>query len=295
VSRSLSVVVATYEWPRALDVVLRALAEQRDCEFDLVVADDGSGEETARIVERWRSEFDLTHVWQENEGFLKGRLLNRSALAARGDYLLFLDGDCVPRRGLVSSVQRAALPGWFVGSKRLHLSPETTERTLSGAWPIWRWSAAKWVVRAPRELTRWHFRQQNRPGALIPLRDRARPWNGSSDFHVPYSGYGYVFGVSRDDLERVNGFDMRFCGWDADDVDIADRLRSAGLRCGWPGPDATVFHLWHEFRKRPPAPPEQAPGAVEAPEGLRELAAELSQESANRVGASSSSSDPLKR
>jgi len=111
VSRSLSVVVATFEWPRALDVVLHALAEQRDRDFSVVVADDGSGEETAQAVERWRGELALSHVWQENEGFLKARLLNRAALAADGEYLLFLDGDCVPRRGLTASVRRAALPG----------------------------------------------------------------------------------------------------------------------------------------------------------------------------------------
>jgi len=294
VSRSLSVVVATFEWPRALDVVLHALAEQRDRDFSVVVADDGSGEETAQAVERWRGELELSHVWQENEGFLKARLLNRAALAADGEYLLFLDGDCVPRRGLTASVRRAVLPGWFVGSKRLHLSPETTERALSGQWPIWRWSAAEWVVRAPKELTRWHYREQNRPGVLIPVRDRARPWNGGLDFQVPYSGYGYVFGVSREDFWRVNGFDMRFCGWDGEDLDIAERLRAAGLRCGWPGPGASVLHLWHEFRKRPASPPERA--LVAAPEGLRELQLELAaQESANRVGASSPSSDPVKR
>jgi glycosyltransferase involved in cell wall biosynthesis len=96
-SRAISVVVSTYEWPEALDVVLRALSEQPGERFEIVVADDGSGQETAEVVERWRHELDLRHVWQSNEGFLKAKLLNRAALATRGDYLVFLDGDCVPR------------------------------------------------------------------------------------------------------------------------------------------------------------------------------------------------------
>lgn len=272
----LSVIVATYEWPEALDVVLRALTEQRGVPFSVVVADDGSGEETARVVERWQGALAISHVWQRNEGFLKGRLLNRASIAAGGDYLLFLDGDCVPRLGLVDAVLRAALPGWFVASKRVNLSPAITERVLAASPPVWRWSAARWLVSAPREVIMSHHRHVNRPGVLLPLRDRGRPWRPRGpDFRPPYNGYGYALGVFREDFERVNGFDMRFCGWDGEDVDIADRLRMAGLRCGWPGPDASVLHLWHEQRKRPANPPPREDGAIEAPLGLRELAREL--------------------
>jgi len=271
-----SLVVATYEWPEALDVVLRALSEQNGPELEVVVADDGSGEATAQVVERWQDTLELRHVWQPNSGFMKGRLLDRAALEARGDHLVFLDGDCVPRRGFVSAVRRAALPGWFVASKRLHLSKQTTKRVLDGGWPVWRWSALHWALRAPRELTRSHVNQQNRPGALIPLRDRSRPWRpGTEDFRPPYNGYGYVFGVTRADFVRVNGFDTRFRGWDGEDVDIANRLRRAGVRCGWPGPAATVLHLWHPFRKRPASPPDRDERATEAPVGLRELEREL--------------------
>lgn len=292
-----SVIVATYEWPEALDVVLAALAEQRGEPFEVVVADDGSGEETARVVARWRGHLEVSHVWQPNEGFLKGRLLNRAAITARGDYLLFLDGDCVPRRSFVQSVRRSAIAGWFVASKRLNLSPEVTQRVLSGSLPVWRWPSSRWLVSAPRELFVSQHRHVNRAGVLFPLRDRGRPWRPrGAGFRPPYNGYGYAFGVFRDDFERVNGFDTRFCGWDGEDVDIAERLLRAGLLCGWPGPDASVLHLWHTERKRPASPPPRDPGAIEAPEGLRELAAELAdpQLSANRVGSSSSSRDPVK-
>jgi glycosyltransferase involved in cell wall biosynthesis len=289
----ISVVVATYEWPEALDVVLLALAEQRGVPFETVVADDGSGEETARVIERWQERLGLRHVWQPHDGFCKARLLNRATLAAGGDYLLFLDGDCIPRRGFVEAVRRAALPGWFVASKRLHLSPGLSERVLSGSLSVWRWSSLRWLVSAPRELFTSQHRQVNRPGVLIPLRDRRRPWRpGRADYRPPYNGYGYTFGVFRDDFERVNGFDMRLRGWDADDTDLARRLRKAGLRCGWPGPDASVLHLWHTPRKQPARRFLTQHDAIDAQLGLRELA---TQERAKRVGASSSSSDPVNR
>jgi glycosyltransferase involved in cell wall biosynthesis len=271
---ALTVVVATYEWPEALDVVLRALSEQRERPFEVIVADDGSGDATAAVVARWVPRLAVRHVWQPQEGFRKARLLNRAVLSASGDYLIFLDGDCVPRTGYVSAIRRAALPRWFVATKRLHLNDTLTQQVLAGERPVWRWSALDWVVREPRALVTSPNPQVNRPGVLLPLRDRNRPWGrGATDFRPPYNGYGYTLGVWRSDLERINGFDMRLGGWDGEDVDVAHRLRAAGTRCGWPGPASSVLHLWHTYRKQPAQVPHLE--AIEATNGLSQLAVEL--------------------
>ncbi len=294
-SPGLSVIVATYNWPEALDVVLRALSEQAGAPFETTVADDGSGEDVARVVERWKEALDLTHVWQPHDGFRKARLLNTAALRTKGDYVLFLDGDCVPRTRFVEAVRRAAVPGSFVASKRLHLSPGLSEQVMAGSLPVWRWSSARWLVSAPRELVTSPHRQANRPGVLLPLRDRRHRRQGRRvDYRPPYDGYGYVFGMFREDFEGVNGFDNRLRGWDSDDTDLARRLRLAGATCRWPGPDASVLHLWHTPGKRARRRRSQDEG-IAAGDGLRELRSELAQASANRVGESSSSSDPVKR
>lgn len=296
-----SVVVVTYEWPEALDVVLRALFEQDDPSFEVVVADDGSGPATADVVSRWQESVGerLRHVWQPDQGWRQGRNRNLGALAARGDYLVFLDGDCLVRRGFLRSVRRGALPGWFLAGKRLHLSERLSRRVIDEGVPVWRWSTARWLLATPRELVGSH-REAGRPGVLIPIRDRRRPWReGQPEFFPPFAAYGYFFGVSRPDFERANGFDLRFESWGGEDEDLAVRLRRLGLRCGWPGPSATLLHLWHPPRKgempsnRPLVEQTERADHVEAPEGLRELAAELrGYESANRVVSSSSSSDP---
>jgi glycosyltransferase involved in cell wall biosynthesis len=293
-----SVVISTYEWPAALDVMLSALADQGDDGFEVLVADDGSGPETAAVVARWRKAgcIDVRHVRQPNEGWRKSRVLNLGALAAQGEYFVFLDGDSVPRRWFVEAVRRCMLPGWFVSSKRLHLSRELSRRVLEEHRPIWRWSAARWVIGAPRELFRTE-RETARLGLLVPVRDRRRPWRaGQPEFSAPYEAYGFCFGVSRADFERVNGFDMRFENWGGEDEDIAARLRRAGLRCGWPGPKATMLHLWHPEKRGTMQSNKElvreslAGSHVEAVDGLRQLAAQVS---ANRVTASSSSSDPV--
>jgi glycosyltransferase involved in cell wall biosynthesis len=301
VNARLSVIVTTYDWSAAVDLVLRALLEERDPELEIIVAEDGEGSGTAGVVQRHREQTDIriAHVTQPDLGWRKSRILDLGALESRGDYLVFLDGDCIPRTGFLRAVRRAALPGWFLGGKRLHLNRALTERVLDGRAAAWRWSTPRLLL----ALARGQFeatREVAHPGLLLPLRDRGRPWRPSvREFRVPFEAYGFFFGVSRRDFERVNGFDLRFVGWGGEDEDMAARLRRIGLRCGWPGPRATLLHLWHPEQKglmrsnKPLVRDTLASLHVEAKEGLRELAAEPEgdQESAKRVGASSASSE----
>ena len=246
-----SVVVVTYEWPEALDVVLRALFEQDDPAFEVVVADDGSGPATAEVVEP---------VAGERRRAAQARLATRSGMAAREESqprcargarrLPRLPRRRLPREaGLPRSVRRGTLPGWFLSGKRLHLSERLSRRVIDDGVPVWRWSAARSLLASPRELVGSH-REAGRPGVLIPMRDRRRPWReGQPEFFSPFAAYGYFFGISKPDFERANGFDMRFESWGGEDEDLAARLRRLGLRCGWPGPSATLLHLWHPPRK----------------------------------------------
>ncbi len=300
---SLSVVIPTYQWPAALDAVFRSLAEESDQDFDIVVADDGSGPETAEVVRAWGDRLSgrVAHVWQSDEGFRKARIENAAAREAQGELLVFLDGDLIPRRGFVSAVRQAFRPGWFLTSKRLNLSEELSRRVLEDHLPVWRWSALRWLVTHPRELVApVRPRERNRPGVLLPVRDRRRAGRDDQpEFRPPYWAYCF-FGIHRRDFERVNGFDSRFVGWGEEDVDMGFRLQRAGLRSGWPGPRATLLHLWHPDRKEtssgnmPLLRETKGSERIEAVEGLRELAAEPGgYESANRVASSSSASEPV--
>lgn len=292
---TVTVVLATYQRPDVLDIVLHGLAEQQGAPFEVIVADDGSGEEIATVVEHWRPRLDLKHVWQPDEGFRKARVLDLAALDARGEYFVFLDGDCVPRTGFIKAIRKGALSGWFLSTKRITLGERFSRRVTEERLPIWRWSALEWLIRAPREV--------GRPGYLLPARDRRRPWRqGQPEFTPPGLGYSLV-GVVRADFERVNGYDTRCLRVDdGEDQDLAMRLRRSGLRCGWPGPASTVLHLWHPPRsyrtgsRLPLFRRTELDDRVEAVVGVRELEVELGgQVSANRVGGSSSSSDPVKR
>jgi GT2 family glycosyltransferase len=265
---TLSVIVSTYDRPAELDAVLRGLAEQADRDFEVVVADDGSGPETEALVEGRREAFPepLVHVRQPDEGYRLALARNRAALVAAGDYLVFMDGDCVPRRRFVSALRRALLAGWFVAGRRLELGPKLSRRVLDEQLAVQRWSAARLALHGVRGLSAMTGRDRRITGRLdVP------------EFRPHAKAYGFLLGVSRADFERANGFDSRFVGWGEEDVDLAVRLRRLGLRCGHPGPQATLLHLWHPASK--PRGERNAPllaeteesSRVEAVEGLREL------------------------
>ena len=285
---TVSVVVVTYEWPEALDIVLRALSEQSDRDFEVVVADEGSGPETARVVRSWQPEFEgcLEHVWHEDVGYRRARILNLGARRAQGEYLVFIDGDSVPRRRFIESLRHAAIPGWFVASKRLNMSEPFSRRVIDERRPVWRWSALRWLIGSPREVFASHRETGRRPGVLLPIRDRRHPWRpDSAEFSPPFNAFGFCLGLFRADFERINGFDMRFRRWGGEDVDLAIRLRRLGPKCGWPGPDATMLHLWHPSARgtmpsnEPLVTETRLTSRVEAIEGLRELSAELGSQS----------------
>jgi glycosyltransferase involved in cell wall biosynthesis len=264
-------VVSTFDWPEALDAVLRGFADQSDPDFSLIVADDGSGAETRAVIDRWATTFGgrLVHAWQEDGGFRLARVLNLGALAADADYYAFLHGESVPRRHFARAIRSSIRRGWFVAGRRIELSRRLTDRVLHERLPVHTWNLADWL----------RVRHDAAPLGSFTRRDRRRVGvRGVPEFLPHNRSYGYLLGVWRTDFERVNGYDMRFEGWGEEDVDIAIRLRRIGLRCGHAGPHATLIHLWHESN----VPGErlnwyllqetERTERIDAVEGIRELA-----------------------
>lgn len=234
----ISVVVSTYERPDALDAVLRGLSKQSDEHFEIVVADDGSGPETARIVAGWKAAFGdrLAHVWHPDRGFRLAEIRNRAAAVSSGDYFVFLDGDCIPRWDFVAEHRRLAEPGWMVCGHRLMLAEAFTGTAIRDRLPIEDWTLRQWV----RELGRGSINRLS-PFARLPggawrrllVRGRASNVRGCN------------MALWRSDLLAVDGFDAELVGWGHEDNDLASRLAMTGVRLK-DGRWATgVLHLWH--------------------------------------------------
>lgn len=233
----ISVIVATYNRPDALDAVLRSLSGQHDSGFEVLVADDGSKPDTAAVAAAWNGRVGrrLAHVWQPDRGFRLAEIRNRALLAADGDYCIFLDGDCLARPDFIAAHRALAEPHWFVTGNRILMSRELSELVLREHLPAERWSTAQWLQQRSRGGI-------NRLAALFklplgPLRRRhANAWGGARACNL---------GVWRSDLNAVDGFDSGFAGWGREDSDLLVRLMRSGVRRKDGRMATGVLHLWH--------------------------------------------------
>ena len=233
----ISVIVATYNRPDALDAVLRSLAQQNDGNFEVLIADDGSRPDTAAVATQWQRRIGrrLVHIWHPDDGFRLAEIRNRAILAAAGAYCIFLDGDCLARRDFVAQHRALAQRGWFVTGNRVLLSRELTQRVLSESLQAERWTAAQWLAaRSSRRINRLAPLMSLPLGPLRKI--AAHAWRGARGANIA---------VWRSDLVAVDGFDSGFAGWGREDSDLFVRLIRAGVRRK-DGRYATgVLHLWH--------------------------------------------------
>ena len=237
-----SVIVTTCNREDALDAVLRALSRQTDKDFEVVVADDGSGPGTAALVEGWKQRLrvPLRHVWHAHKGFRAGEIRNRAVLACGGDYLVFLDGDCIARADFVGAHRALAERGWFVTGNRILLSQELTERVLREKLEPESWSMADWArQKASGGINRLAPMFGVPLGPLRKLRPRA--WRGARSCNLA---------MWRADFDRVDGFDSTYNGWGREDSDLLVRLLNFGVRRKDGNFATGVLHLWHAAADR---------------------------------------------
>lgn len=238
----ISVIVTTYNREDALEAVLRALARQSDRNFEIIVADDGSGPATARVIDAAASRLPVAikHVRQAHDGFRGAEIRNRAIRASQGTYCVFLDGDCVPRADFVAVHRALAEHGWFVTGNRILLSRRLTEAALGRKLGIETWGFARLTAERCRGGVNRLLPALRLPVGLL-RRVHRRNWNGAQTCNLA---------VWRSDLERVDGFDSSYNGWGLEDSDLVVRLLHAGVERK-DGRFATgVLHLWHPANDR---------------------------------------------
>lgn len=233
---TISIIVTTYNRPDALRRVLDGLVVQRHPPDEVIVADDGSGPETAEAVSDFRgvSSVRVRHVRQEDRGFRVARIRNRAVRAAEGEYLIFLDGDCIPDPWFVADHVRLSRPGAFFQGTRVLVARERADRFSAR-------DIARTFDRGRLFLSRSIGNRHHLiriPG--FPVR-RTRKLSGIR---------GCNFAVFRSDLAAVNGFNEAFEGWGREDSELAVRLYRFGLWRRTHPFRAVCYHLWHPENER---------------------------------------------
>lgn len=235
--KKIAVIVLTYNWEKALELVLNALNKQTDQLFEIIVADDGSTEKTKACVLKWQiqSNIPIHHIWQPDDGFRAAAARNAASIATKADYIVYLDGDCIPAKNFVAKHRILAQPGYFVTGNRILLSKNFTTQLLQ--------SSDTFPVKMSQWLTYYFQKKINRILPIIPL-----PIPSFLRLLHPKSlrsAKSCNLGIWKKDLLAVNGWNERFKGWGYEDSDLLIRLIRHGVYRKSGRFATTVMHCWH--------------------------------------------------
>ncbi|MEX2335952.1 MAG: glycosyltransferase family 2 protein [Fulvivirga sp.] len=233
----LSIIIATYNMPEWLEKVLWGYENQTYKHFEVIIADDGSSDETRNLIAGFKdkSSFSLIHLWHEDEGYRRQTILNKAITAAKNPYVLFTDGDCIPRADFIETHVRFAERGQFLSGGYCKLPMELSKLINEDDIKSQRCFDVKWL----KEKGLLGSSQLRKLGAM-------GKWADFLDFVTPANASFNNCNTSawKEDLVAVNGYDerMRYGG---PDREIGERLENFGVKGKQVRHRAICLHLDH--------------------------------------------------
>jgi glycosyltransferase involved in cell wall biosynthesis len=226
---SMSVLVSVYKKRENLELILEAFNQQTDTDFELVVCEDDQDTSISDCVASWhnRAKFVIRHVSQPDEGFQKNKVLNQGIRASRGDFIVFIDGDCVPHPRFIESYRRCAAPGLALHGRRVMLSASISRRMLDRR------------CANPPSLRNLLLSESRKIECGLYL-----PWlkNRSRESAI----WGCNWGILKTHLLELNGFDEDYVrAGIGEDTDIEWRLLKLGIELRNVKHDCLLYHLHH--------------------------------------------------
>jgi glycosyltransferase involved in cell wall biosynthesis len=236
----ISILLATYNWPQALKLCLESLATQTDHHFEIIIADDGSTESTKQIIDAFQSmhSISITHLWQEDQGFRKTKILNQAIEAAKGDYLIFLDGDCLVQPDFVARHRELAQKGFLVTGSRVLLNEKLTQELLATS----RWDFKLFISKL------LEYRLNGGINKYWPL--KIKLGNGSWRDYKKFVWRrikGCNMACWKTDAQAIDGFDETMTGWGHEDADFVFRLQRHHIKRKSGSWSTEVLHLFHQI------------------------------------------------
>lgn len=245
----ISLIIATYNNPVFLEMVLLTVKSQKlNAEYysnvEIIIADDGSTRDTKILIDKYSNilPFKLKHIWHEDNGFRLAAIRNLAVKNSTGEYLVFLDCDCLLAEDFIANQLLLREKGFCVAGNRVLLSQQyTAEITKTLDVSI---TQNNFIQNILFKLTG----KTNKLLTSLRLSPNAA-WRKSRirDWKMPK---GCNFALWHEDYIKVNGFDESFSGWGHEDSDIAVRLLHAGVLIKDGRFAVSVFHLWHKENSR---------------------------------------------
>ncbi|WP_294627589.1 glycosyltransferase family 2 protein [uncultured Bacteroides sp.] len=231
-----SLLISTYNWKEALSLCLYSVFSQTVKPAEILIADDGSRDDTRQLIEEMRAKTDISivHVWHEDKGFRLSAIRNRSIAQAKGDYIIQIDGDIILDKNFISDHLELAEKGYFVCGSRVLLGRMYTARLLRGleSHPATLKQDYRFMLNGFRShILRHYLANRYAKHSMLSIR-------------------GCNMAFWKNDLMRVNGYNETLEMWGQEDVEISYRLIHAGVQKKQLKMGGVQFHLYHKFASR---------------------------------------------
>ena len=236
---SVAILIATYNWPQALQQTLMSVANQTIQPNEVLIADDGSDERTANLIQKFKEAhptLNIVHVWHEDNGFRLAAIRNNSISMAQSAYIIQIDGDIILDQHFIEDHLSIRTAGSFVTGSRLLLGKKITDALLESE---------------KVNFTRLRWKGKNFFNTLrIPLFTGLLQNSYKTKGEYLYYVKGCNMAFWKSDLYLVNGYDESFIGWGREDSDICIRLIHAGVKKKFIKFCAVQYHLHHPLASR---------------------------------------------
>lgn len=207
-----SLIIVTYNWKEALELVLKSVQRQTVMPFEIIIADDGSTEETKKLIDKFRKEFKfpIIHVWHEDKGFRKTVILNKTIAKCKGDYIIQIDGDCIMNAHFIEDHIYARKEKCFIHGSRVLLNLKKSIEVLK-------------------------TKKINFSAIILNSKNQLNAFRSSflARFYLAKSKSlkstrGCNFSFWKDDILMVNGYNEDMTGWGLEDTELSARLINVG-------------------------------------------------------------------
>jgi glycosyltransferase involved in cell wall biosynthesis len=229
-----ALLISTYNWPEAIELVLNSALVQSVFFTEIIIADDGSNEDTKQLIEQFQQKTDMPihHIWQEDLGFRKSKILNKAIAQTTADYIIQVDGDCIMHENFVEDHVKAAQKGVYLYGSRVNILPNFVADIF-----------------AKKQINFNFFSKQIK--------------NKTRSLHIPFLSKFYKIhdGISkkfrgcnvsywRDDFIAINGYNEDFEGWGREDSDLVIRMGNNGVKAKRIRYAGIVFHIHHKINSK---------------------------------------------
>jgi glycosyltransferase involved in cell wall biosynthesis len=230
----IALLISTYNWPESLDLVLKSLIKQTLMPNEILIADDGSAEQTKHLIVDFQKNNNIAikHFWQEDLGFRKSKILNKAVAGTMADYIIQIDGDCIMHSRFIEDHVCFARRGVYLYGSRVNILPDFVGSVFEN------------------KKIKFNFFSKE-----IKNKTRTLHFPFLSNLYQSHKGISKKFrgcNVSywREDFIAVNGYNQDFEGWGREDSDLVIRIGNNGIKSKRLRYAAIVYHLYHKVNSK---------------------------------------------